>query len=296
MSDTQQFRRPLIHSSGLTMNISGEQLVLKQPLALGGISEVWSASYLEKTVAAKLINPPPGSRPESVKHASERMIRGAKLQMQYRGHRSFVACEAYAFGKGRPHIAVYELQEQPTLIERFNRQRRVPGPRRAALLMCRLCDVVEVMHRKQHLHLDLKSDNFFLDDKWNPILSDFDFVQTFEEGEKHERWLEGGCPLHAAPERWLRTEALCPQTDVYSLGIMYWYMLTLDYPFRGKDLRHTGLAHCKAELPIEKLVERKVPQAIIEVLVKTLAKNLKDRFATAGELKSALKDALEKNA
>jgi serine/threonine-protein kinase len=111
----------------------------------------------------------------------------------------------------------------------------------------------------------------------------------------NEKWLRGGCPLHAAPERWLDNCPLGPETDIYSVGVLFWYMLTLGYPFQGETQALTGLAHCRSQLPIEKLRERKVPPKIIEVISLMLARTPEKRFHSVNELKLALQDAITKS-
>ena len=148
------------------------------------------------------------------------------------------------------------------------------------------------------IHCDLKPENILLDEKGMPHIADFGLAAA--AGELHERQVSpGGTLLYASPEqvRWLqgRTGRLDRRSDVWSLGVVLYELLTGRQPFHGtKEGIAEWIEHHEATPPRE--LNTAIPNKLEEITQICLRREPGDRFHTAGDLSKALRDWLESTA
>ena len=173
-------------------------------------------------------------------------------------------------------------------------------PNRAINVMIQACGALEEAHRSGIVHRDLKPENIFLTAQGGiedfPKLLDFGLAKISERQMRPGSLIltqEGmvfGTPEFMSPEQ-ARGETLDGRSDIYSLGIILYELLTGKLPFEAGQPMEYIQKHIK-EPPIplaERMPDREFPRGLEEVLMKTLAKDPAHRFQSASEMANALK-------
>jgi eukaryotic-like serine/threonine-protein kinase len=144
------------------------------------------------------------------------------------------------------------------------------------------------------IHCDLKPSNIFVISEPRQGESirilDFGIASLFTTQSNQEQGFQGGTPPYCSPEQ-LRGEILAPQSDLYSLGIVMFEMLTGRLPFRASTLAEWKRLHCTTPPPALTQVapNRTFPQPLEQLIQKCLAKNPGDRPQSAQEIYEELR-------
>ena len=155
--------------------------------------------------------------------------------------------------------------------------------------VAQIAAALEVVHHAGLLHRDLKPPNVMLRENGDVALIDFGLARALDGSTPSTRiGVLRGSPYYMSPEQALG-EVLDARSDFYSLGIMYYEMLTGKKPFTGASAMEVLQQHVNAPLPM-------LPRHLAHhepVLLKLMAKSREDRFATAGEILRALAERRE---
>ena len=159
------------------------------------------------------------------------------------------------------------------------------------------CDVLTAAHNEGVIHRDLKPDNLMLmpgpRDRFMVKVLDFGIakISDDETGPMTETGAIFGTPEFMAPEQ-ARGDSALPQSDLYALGIILYYMATGRLPFSGKNKFAVLNKHLNdpPPRPSEKAPHADVPPALEAVILKCLNKEASERYASAEDLYEALDD------
>jgi DNA-binding response OmpR family regulator len=150
--------------------------------------------------------------------------------------------------------------------------------------VAQIAAALQVVHHAGLLHRDLKPPNVMLRENGDVALIDFGLARALDGSSASTRTgVLRGSPYYMSPEQALG-EVLDARSDFYSLGIMYYEMLTGKKPYTGGSAMDVLQQHVNAPLPM-------LPKALIQyepLLLKLLAKSREDRFATAEEILAAI--------
>ena len=270
---------------------------LDERLGEGGMGTVYRATHLliERPVAVKVLNP----RLVNDEPSKERFRREARAAGRLQ-HTNAVAVTD--FGETREGLVylVMELLEGRPLREVLAREAPL-DPARAVSLMLQISAAVEAAHEAGIIHRDLKPGNIFLvqrsDSPYIVKVLDFGIAKlaTSDEAGGEQGFsdtLTGtgvmiGTPRYMSPEQCDGAQ-LTPASDVYSLGVILYEMLTGQTPFTGVSPLALALKHSsESPRPPRELVTT-IPPALESVVLHALEKSAEARPADAGEFRREL--------
>ncbi|WOB07085.1 serine/threonine-protein kinase [Piscinibacter gummiphilus] len=169
-----------------------------------------------------------------------------------------------------------------------------PTPTQAALIVRRVSDALAYAHSKGVVHRDIKPANIFMVGRTQPRVLDFGIARVAHQHE-NEGDIAGGSPYYMSPEQ-VQHAAVDRRTDVFSLGVVLYELLTGTRPFRGNSLQEITGAVVSLVPPKAHEVDASVPRALSEITAKAMEKNPDDRYRSARALSRELRHWLEEHA
>jgi eukaryotic-like serine/threonine-protein kinase len=268
-------------------DLIADRYELEELVGSGGMSSVFRARdrQLGRRVAIKILHERYGDDPEYV----ERFRREARAVARLT-HPHIVTVIDRGTDDGRQYI-VFEHVEGENLKELVVRTGRLPV-RRAVELVLAVADGLAFAHAHGLVHRDVKPQNVLLSREGEVKVTDFGIARSLDvEHGVTQTGTVIGTGEYLAPEQ-ASGEPVSPATDVYSLGVVLWELLTGDVPFAGDNFVAVALRHVN-ELPPSLSDERPdVPPRLVAAVERALAKDPARRFPTmsafAAELRACL--------
>jgi tRNA A-37 threonylcarbamoyl transferase component Bud32 len=161
-------------------------------------------------------------------------------------------------------------------------------------IFTQLAEALSYAHSHGVVHRDLKPANALIDPFGNVFLTDFGIAKLLESASPRLTQTDAvmGTPAYISPEQ-AQGQPVDQRSDIYSLGIILYEMVTGSVPFVADTPLAVLFKHITDPLPLPSKVKSDVPEQIEKVILKALAKNPQDRFATASDFVEAWKSALE---
>ncbi len=155
-------------------------------------------------------------------------------------------------------------------------------------IMATICDAIAYAHRRDMIHRDLKPANVMLNRQGEPILMDFGVAKMLGESHYTATGVVIGTALYMSPEQ-ARGERPDTRTDIYSLGVILFEMITGQPPFEGDSAVAVLMKHVNEPVPDVRQINGAVPDELVVVIERALAKDRADRYQTAAEMAAALR-------
>jgi serine/threonine protein kinase len=252
----------------------------------GGMSTVYRAldTVLERHVAIKLMHREIASDSDQL----ERFRREARSVAQL-NHPYVVGVIDAGEDDGTPYI-VFEFVEGETLKDRIRRTGRLPVPEAVAYAI-EICRALDGAHEAAIVHRDVKPQNVLIDEEGSAKVTDFGIARTLDQDGLTADGRVLGTTDYVSPEQALG-HPVGVQSDLYSLGIVLFEMLTGDVPFHGENQVAVAMRHVREELPDLQMRRPEISSALAAVVDRATDKDLSRRYATARELIADLEDVL----
>src|ERR1700729_2615368 len=259
---------------------------LEARIASGGMSTVYRAfdETLERQVAVKLMNREVSSDSDEL----ERFRREARAVAQL-SHPHVVGVIDAGEDDGRPYI-VLEYVEGETLKERIRRMGRLPIPEAVAYAI-EIARALGAAHARHIVHRDVKPQNVLIDQEGSAKVTDFGIARTLDEEGLTADGRVLGTTDYVSPEQALG-QHVTGQSDLYSLGVVLYEMLTGEVPFKGENQVAVAMKHVREILPDVQSKRPEVSAALAAVVDTATAKRREDRYADDVELIADLEDVL----
>lgn len=268
---------------GTTILPTIQGYIVHEEIESGGFGVVYRATQplLGRDVAIKFILPRFANEPDFVRNFEAESQRVARLE-----HPHIVPVYdywrdphgAYLVMRWLPHTLKTRLQQGPlTLTETLH-------------LLDQIAEALATTHRQGVIHRDVKPGNILLDDQNNYYLTDFGIAKDLLSRAMTGSHIMKGTVAYIAPEQ-ARGEVVSPQTDIYSLGVMLYEVLTGRHPLEGLSSAEMIVKHLNEPLP-DLPTSLKLPIELNAVLQKATAKHPIDRYSDALQFAKAFRVAV----
>lgn len=158
-------------------------------------------------------------------------------------------------------------------------------------ILTQFCEALNYAHGRGVIHRDLKPANALVDAHENVFLTDFGIAKLLEGTSNFTRTdAVMGTPAYISPEQ-AQGQTVDARSDIYSLGIILYEMVTGRVPFTADTPLAVIFKHVSDPLPLPSSIRPDIPEAVEQVILKALAKQPADRFTTAAEFLGAWKRA-----
>src|SRR3972149_10522344 len=274
-------RRPMPALIGQTL---GGYRILSQ-IGKGGMATVYKAFQpsLDRYVAIKVLPPYYAAQDETFLRRFRQEARAvARLR-----HPNILIVLEYGEQDGTTYI-VMEYVEAGTLTDRLG---NVMALGDVTHIIRQVASALDYAHEQGVIHRDVKPSNILLPKPDWPLLTDFGLAKIVGATHLTQSGTVAGTPAYMSPEQG-RGDPLDARTDIYSLGIVLYEMVTGDVPFSAETPMAVIVKHIIEPLPLPRARNPGLPEPVERVILQALAKDPGDRFTKAGEMASALTDAL----
>ena len=201
-------------------------------------------------------------------------------------------CRVFDVGEhdGQPYLTM-EYLEGVLLSDHLKRRQAPMEPHEAVRLVRKLAQVMEAAHQQGIIHRDLKPANIMMDQEVGPIVMDFGLARR-EDREESLRTRAGqqiGTPAYMPLEQFQgRVERIGPRSDVYSLGVILFELLTGRRPYEGNS-HEIYVKLLRSDPPAPSSIRLGLDTALDRICQKAMAREVEDRFGSMSEFDQALK-------
>jgi serine/threonine-protein kinase len=259
---------------------------LKEKIGSGGMADVYLADdlLLEREVAVKVLHAQFASDPVYIQRFRHEAQAAANLN-----HPNIV--NVYDWGnEGDLYYIVMEYVEGRNLKEIIAEEGRLL-PERAAEIAAEICSALQFAHRRNLVHRDIKPHNVVITNMGQVKVMDFGIARA-GGGGMTQTGVVMGTPQYISPEQ-AQGKAVDGRSDIYSLGIVLYEMLTGRVPFDDPNPVTVTYKQVKEDPLPPSAVDPEIPPALEAVVMKALAKNPANRYQSAHEMKTDLQRFLE---
>ena len=280
---------------------------LLERLGHGGVAEVWKAydTRLHRHVAVKLLQPNLRDDPDFLKRFEREAQLIASLHhpniMQIHDFQIYTPPESPENHTSPIAYMVMDYVEGQTLadyIHNTSSKGQIPSPTEIVNLFISISQAIDYAHQKGMIHRDIKPANILLDRRntsrnpmGEPILTDFGVAKMLSASSNTMSGAQLGTPLYISPEQ-ARGYPGNERSDLYSLGVILYEMVTGVTPFRGNTPLDVMTQHINATPPTPSLINPQVPPTLTLVVMRSLDKDPAQRFPSAMSMTIAIAEAL----
>jgi eukaryotic-like serine/threonine-protein kinase len=267
------------------MQLSGRYRLDAQ-IGSGGMSTVYRAfdANLERQVAIKLLHREIAGDSDQL----ERFRREARAVAQL-SHPHIVGVIDAGEDEGRPYI-VFEYVEGQTLKERIRQFGQLPVDESVAYAI-EIARALGCAHAHAIVHRDVKPQNVLIDDEGSAKVTDFGIARSLRDDGLTADGRVLGTTDYVSPEQALGHD-VNGQSDIYSLGVVLYEMLTGDVPFHGENQISVAMKHVREDLPDIQRQRAEVSATLASVLDHMTEKDLAHRYSDVPSLIADLEEAL----
>lgn len=261
--------------------ILSERYEIINLLGQGGMGVVYKARDIEldRLIALKVIRPELAGDQKTLRRFKKELILARQIT-----HRNVIRIFDFGSSNNVKYITMeyVEGQDLASVLD----QRR-PTAKESALIVRQVCRALEAAHAESVIHRDLKPQNIMLDASGRVRVMDFGLARSVEMSGLTRTGAVMGTPAYMSPEQ-ARGIPLDARTDLYSLGLILYELLTGETPFKAESAWAVLLARTQAPPPPPLAADPSVPQPLSDLAMKCLAIDPDDRYQSASEVAADL--------
>ncbi len=269
-------------------SVFAERYEVIEELGRGGMGKVYRVidKKIDEEIALKLLKPEIASDEKNIERFRNELKYARKIT-----HNN--VCRMYHLGEveGAQFITMEYVsgEDLKTSIRRV-------GPLstgKAVIIIKQVCEGLAEAHKHSVIHRDLKPHNIMIDKKGNARIMDFGIVRSLKTAGITQTGLMVGTPTYMSPEQ-AEGIAATQLSDIYSLGVILFELVTGRVPFEGDTALTLALKHKTAPIPDPREFNAQIPEELSLVIFKCMEKNPDKRYQNAEELITDL-DKIERS-
>ncbi|HSJ38371.1 MAG TPA: Stk1 family PASTA domain-containing Ser/Thr kinase [Planococcus sp. (in: firmicutes)] len=266
-------------------NINGRYKILEL-IGGGGMSNVYLAHdmILDRDIAIKLLRFDFSNEEELRRRFQREALSTTSL-----AHPNIVNIFDVGEDGAIPYL-VMEFVQGKTLKEYIIENSPI-APEQAVKIMKQLASALAHAHHNQIVHRDIKPQNILMDEEGNVKISDFGIAMALSATSYTQTNSVLGTVHYLSPEQ-ARGGNATKKSDIYSLGIVMYELLTGRLPFSGESAVSIALKHLQTETPSLREIVPTIPQSLENIVLKATAKNAQHRYQSADEMDEDLSTVL----
>jgi tetratricopeptide (TPR) repeat protein len=261
--------------------LAGRYELLKL-IGQGGMGAVYKArdTELDRVVALKLIRPELAKNPEVLRRFKQELILARQVT-----HKNVIRIFDLGQSDGIKFITMDFVEGQD--LRSLLLEKSKLAPEQAARIMLQICRALEAAHAEGVIHRDLKPQNIMLDASGRVLVMDFGIARSAYLPGMTQTGALIGTPEYMSPEQG-RGEPLTERSDLFSMGIIFYELLTGKSPYHSDTPLATLWKRMTEKVTPPVVVDPTLPPALSNIVVKALEIEPKNRFASAREMAQQL--------
>ena len=267
----------------------GERYKILDTLGEGGMANVYLAEdiILQRKVAVKVLRLDLQKETQTLARFQREALATSELS-----HPNIVSVLDVGTDNGLPYM-VMEYVDGPDLKD-YILDNSPLDLHEVIRIMDQILSAMTLAHKHNVIHRDLKPQNILMDKRGNIKIADFGIAVALNQSSITQTNSVMGSVHYMSPEQ-TRGGLVTKQSDIYSLGIILYELITGKVPFNGDTPVSIALKHAQESIPSIRKKDPEVPQALENVVLKATAKDPRDRYKTAQEMKADLDTSLDSN-
>ncbi|GAX07812.1 serine/threonine protein kinase [Secundilactobacillus silagincola] len=266
--------------------VLGGRYRITEALGEGGMANVYLAHdlILDRDVSVKLLRLDLRDDPHTIKRFQREGLAATELV-----HPNIVSVYDVGEENGMQYMVMEYVKGMD--LKAYIKQ-HFPIPYQEVInIMEQVLSAVAVAHAHNIIHRDLKPQNILIDDKGVAKITDFGIAVAMSENALTQTNTVLGSVHYLSPEQ-ARGGMATKKSDIYSLGIILYELLTGTVPFKGETAISIAIKHFQSEIPSVREFDPRIPQALENVVLKATSKRPSDRYETVTDMANDLETSL----
>ena len=253
----------------------------------GGMANVYLArdTILDRKVAVKVLRGDLAGDEKFVRRFQREALSASSLS-----HPNIV--EIYDVGEDEGNFYIVMEYIEGKTLKQLIKKRGVLSLPEAIDIMLQLLDALASAHDSYIIHRDIKPQNIMIKESGLVKITDFGIAMALNSAQLTQTNSVMGS-VHYLPPEQASGKGSTIRSDIYSLGILMFEMLTGKVPFKGDSAVEIALKHMKEPLPNPKELNPVIPVSVENIILKATAKNPKNRYKDVREMKDDIKTCLD---
>ena len=253
----------------------------------GGMANVYLAkdTILDRKVAVKVLRGDLAGDEKFVRRFQREALSASSLS-----HPNIV--EIYDVGEDEGNFYIVMKYIEGKTLKQLIKKRGVLSLPETMDIMLQLLDALATAHDSYIIHRDIKPQNIMIKESGLVKITDFGIAMALNSAQLTQTNSVMGS-VHYLPPEQASGKGSTIRSDIYSLGILMFEMLSGKVPFKGDSAVEIALKHMKEPLPSVKEINPVVPQSVENIILKASAKNPKNRYRDVREMADDIKTCLD---